>query len=169
MNVRAAVDADLEPVLVIADQHRRRHAAYQPQFWNPARDAVARQRSFFELLLTDSATLFAVAVTPDQVRGFVIARVAPAPPVYDPGGATCLIDDFAVDDPEFWPEVGPELLAVARRWATERGASQLVVVTAEADAPKRAVLHTAGLSAASEWWVAPLLLPHPDVSSDVAR
>ena len=151
--VRAAVAADLEPILVIADQRRRQYAAYQPRFWNPAADAVSRQRSFFESLVDDSETLFAVADAANRVRGFVIAKVAPAPPVYDPGGATCLIDDFTVDDSESWPEVGPGLLAFARSWATQRGAVQLVVVTAGADDPKRVALIEAGLVLASEWWV----------------
>jgi GNAT superfamily N-acetyltransferase len=153
VTVRAAIATDLEPVLVIAERRRRQYGAYQPHFWNPAPDAVTRQREFFGSLITDSAWLFAVAVTPGQVLGFVIARVVPAPPVYDPGGATCLIDDFTVDEPESWSEVGPQLLTFAQRWASERGAAQVVVVTAAADDPKRAMLNTAGLSLASEWWV----------------
>ena len=31
------------------------------------------------------------------VRGFVIARIMNAPPVYDPGGKTALVDDFCVE------------------------------------------------------------------------
>jgi GNAT superfamily N-acetyltransferase len=156
VTVRAAIATDLEPVLVIAERRRRQYAGYQPKFWNPAPEAVARQRTFFKALITDSTTLFAVAVTPHQVQGFVIARVAPAPPVYNPGGATCLIDDFTVDESQSWSEVGPQLLTLARQWASKRGAAQLVVVTAAADDPKRAVLNTAGLSPASKWWVGPI-------------
>ncbi len=156
MTVRAAVIADLEPVLAIADRRRRQYAAYQPQFWNPAPDAVAKQRAFFESLIADSAALFAVAVSADRVRGFVIGRVVPEPPVYDPGGPTCLIDDFAIDDPESWACTGARLLTFAQHWASERGAAQLVVVTASADEAKRAALKSAGLTPASEWWVGPV-------------
>ncbi len=153
--VRAALVADLEPILVIADRRRHQYAVYQPQFWNPAVDAVSKQRPFFASLIDDPEKLFAVAVSMDGVRGFLIATIAPAPPVYDPGGATCLIDDFTVDEPKSWPQVGGELLAFARSWATERSAVQMVVVTAGADDPKRTVLNAAGLSLASEWWVGP--------------
>lgn len=156
VTVRPAVTTDLEPVLLIAERRRREYASYQPQFWNPVPDAVTRQRSFFTSLLTDPATLFVIAATTDHVQGFLIARVAPAPPVYNPGGPTCLIDDFTVAESESWFEIGPQLLTFARRWATERGAAQLVVVTAAADDPKRAVLNTAGLGLASEWWVGPI-------------
>lgn len=47
-----------------------------------------------------------------------------------------------------WTSVG--------RAALERGAAQIVVVTARLDEAKRAVLAGSGLSVASEWWVRPL-------------
>lgn len=151
--VRAVEIADLEAVLDIADRRRQQYAKYQPQFWNPAADALDKQRVFFATLVEDSETLFDVAVTADHLDGFIIARVAPAPPVYNPGGATCLVDDFTVDDPESWPVAGPLLLARVRAWAADRGAVQLVVVTAAGDKPKLATLSTAHLGLTSEWWV----------------
>lgn len=153
MDVRAAEVSDLEPVLLIADRRRREYAEYQPRLWNPDPDAVAKQRTYFAELLDDPETLFAVATTPEGVQGFVIARLVPAPPVYNPGGPTCLVDDFTVDNPASWSDAGPLLLAAVRSWAGRRGAVQLVVVTAGADDAKRAVLDRADLSLASEWWV----------------
>ncbi len=44
VTVRAARPTDLEAVLVVAERRRRQYAGYQPQFWNPAADAVTRQR-----------------------------------------------------------------------------------------------------------------------------
>lgn len=82
--------------------------------------------------------------------------IVAAPPVYDPGGPTCLIDDFAVAVPEQWPTVGVDLLGALRRTARERGAAQVVVVCGHLDGPKRTALEHSGLSIASEWWVAPL-------------
>jgi hypothetical protein len=151
--VRVADVADLEKILVIADRRRRQYASYQPQFWNPAPDALDKQRAYFGSLLDDPETLFAVSISADQVDGFIIARLVPAPPVYDPGGATCLVDDFTVNDTDSWPAAGPLLLAMVRSWAAVRGAVQLVVVTAGSDEPKRAVLRTVDLSVGSEWWV----------------
>jgi hypothetical protein len=58
-------------------------------------------------LRRDKDTLFAVAEVADRVQGFVIARLVPSPPVYEPGGTTCLVDDFTVADVQMWPEVGP--------------------------------------------------------------
>lgn len=104
-------------------------------------------------LRRDKDTLFAVAGVADRVQGFVIARLVPSPPVYEPGGTTCLVDDFTVADVQMWPEVGPLLLDRARASAADHGAAQLVVVTAGRDDAKRAVLHAGDLTAASEWWV----------------
>lgn len=153
MMVRDAVTADLERVLVIADERRRQYETYQAQFWHPSVDAVDRQRAYFGGLLADQEVLFVVAEVDDRVRGFLIARVVASPPVYDPGGGTCLVDDFTVAEGQAWPDLGPLLLERARRWAAEHAAAQLVVVTAARDGAKRAVLSVADLSVASEWWV----------------
>jgi GNAT superfamily N-acetyltransferase len=122
---------DLKQVLAIADRRRHQCATYQPQFWNPGPDAANKQRDFFTSRVDDPQKLFAVAVT-DLVQGFVIAAIGPTPPVYDPGGLTCLIDDFTVDAPDSWLQIGPRLLPTVRSWADDRGAVQLVVVTAGA-------------------------------------
>lgn len=77
----------------------------------------------------------------------------PAPPVYDPGGLTGQIDDFAVV-PGRWPTTGARLLQAALDVAAGRGAVQVVVVTAHLDEPKRRMLGAAGLQLTSEWWLA---------------
>ena len=65
-------------------------------------------------------------------------------------------DAVAVADPTEWPTVGPLLLDAVRTWGFERGATQLIVVVAHLDQPKRSFLRTAQLDIASEWWVAPI-------------
>ena len=50
-----------------------------------------------------------------------IAAIIGAPPVYDPGGLTCMIDDFCVADPVGWATVGRALLAEAGQQARARG------------------------------------------------
>jgi len=135
---------------------RQEYAGYQPQFWRPATDAVDRQRAFFASLIDEDDTFVVVAREGVNVHGFAVARTVVAPPVYDPGGLTCAVDDFAVADPTEWPTVGPLLLDAVRAWGFERGATQLVVVVAHLDQPKRAFLKTAQLDIASEWWVAPI-------------
>lgn len=91
-----------------------------------------------------------------DVDGFVIITAVSAPPVYDPGGLSSLIDDFVVSSPDKWVTAGAALLDAATAWAREQGAVQVVVVAGPHDRPKRAVLRDAGLYVASEWFTAPL-------------
>lgn len=90
------------------------------------------------------------------MAGFAIGRLVPAPSVYDPGGVTCFVDDFAVADPTDWLTVGVDLLHAVCRTAQEQGAAQIVVVAGQLDEAKRAALAVGGLSVASEWWVGEL-------------
>lgn len=83
----------------------------------------------------------------------MLAQLVPAPPVYDPGGLTCSIDDFAVADPDLWASVGVDLLREVQRAAGQRGAAQVVVVCGHQDHAKRAALDNCALTIASEWWV----------------
>jgi hypothetical protein len=154
LGVRRASLADLDGLLGIASARRTAYAAYQPTFWRPAPDAIDRQRAYFTSILDDDQTLVLTATENDAgLRGFAIGRLVPAPPVYDPGGVSCVVDDFAVADPDEWLTVGPLLLDALRSWASSRVAAQMIVVTAHLDEPKRAALQSHGLTLASEWWV----------------
>ena len=154
--VRPAQTADLDELVELARRRRAQYERYQPRFWRPAANAVARQSDFFRALLADEEVAVVVATEGPRLAGFAIARVTAAPPVYDPGGLTCLVDDFTVDTEADWPKAGPLLVAELQAWAATRGAVQLVVVTAHLDESKRAVLREAGLSLASEWWTGPV-------------
>lgn len=143
-------------MLKLADGRRRQYATYQPVFWRPALEATARQRLHFAALIDDDTAITVVAATARSLVGFATGAVVPAPPVYEPGGPTCVVDDFAVGDPELWPTVGVALLRTVRRTARERGAVQLVVVCGHLDQAKRSALEASGLTIASEWWVSPL-------------
>jgi hypothetical protein len=159
VQVDRACRGDLDQLLDIAAARRQDYVKYQPQFWRAAADAVDRQRDFFDSLLDDAETLLVVVREGSSVRGFAVGRLVAPPPVYDPGGPSCLVDDFAVADPADWPSVGPPLLDAIRDWASDRGAAQLVVVTAVRDGLKREQLEAAQLIPASEWWVGPLRHP----------
>jgi GNAT superfamily N-acetyltransferase len=152
--VRAAVAADVEGLVQLAARRREQYHQYQPRFWQPADDASEMQRRFFHALIDDEAV--AVLVVPGgagDLQGFAVARTVDAPPVYDPRGPTCLVDDFTVSDDAEWPRTGALLLEAVSRWAGCRGATQLVVVTAHLDEAKRRLLRRSELSLASEWWV----------------
>jgi GNAT superfamily N-acetyltransferase len=86
------------------------------------------------------------------VRDFIIAILIEAPPVYAPGGKTCLIDDFAVTESD-WDKAGRALMDEAHEVARAAGAIQAVVVCGHLDEAKRAFLDSQGLSIASEWFV----------------
>jgi hypothetical protein len=154
--IRAAEAQDLDALLELSEVRRRQYATYQPVFWRPAPDAVAQQRPYLAGLLGEQDVLARVAVEHTVVVGFAIGRLMLAPPVYDPGGPTCLIDDFTVVNPDSWPTVGLDLLRAVSDAARERGAVQVVVITPIQDTAKRAALEAGGLGIASEWWTRPL-------------
>jgi len=140
----------------VADRKRRQYAAYQPVFWRLAPSARAHHQEYLARLVDDHDVLSLVATLDGQVHGFVIGRLVPAPPVYDPGGPSLYVDDFVVSRDGEWPNVGAALLRSVRRLGAARGAAQVVVVSGALDSAKRRLLADADLEVASEWWVAPV-------------
>jgi GNAT superfamily N-acetyltransferase len=137
----------------LSEQKRREYQAYQPRFWRKAADSREKQLPFFERLIENDRVIALVHELSGSIDGFVIASLMDAPPVYDPGGMTCLIDDFVVAAAGNWTTVGEALLAAANQEAKARGAVQTVVVCGHRDGPKRAMLAEGGFSIASEWYV----------------
>lgn len=152
MEVRAAAPADVDALVALSAAKRAAYARLQPTFWRPARGADDAQRAWFRALVTRPDTLVLVATEHGTVRGFVIGKVHPAPPVYDPGGLTVTVDDFCVEA-DAWPAVGGRLLGELRERAAARGAVQVVVVCGAHDREKTALMLAAGLSPASTWYV----------------
>ncbi len=129
--VRTATPQDLEAILDLQDAQRSAYAEYQPVFWNPAPDARDRQRPYLGGQLTDPDVIVLVSTTGiDTVVGFAIGVITAAPPVYAPGGLTCLVDDFTLGPAADWATDGVDLLIAVRLKAAGRGAVQVVVVTA---------------------------------------
>ena len=125
-------------------------------FWRKAPDASPKQEQYLQTLLMDPNVIVLVAQGQEHLRGFIFGALTTAPPVYNPGGPVCIVDDFAVAPPEEWRTVGAGLLAAVEREAQARGAVLVVVVCAQCDVVKRALLRDAGLSVVSEWYVQPL-------------
>jgi GNAT superfamily N-acetyltransferase len=151
--IRQATAEDVPRMVALSDQRRTAYQQYQPTFWRKAADANEKQRAFFEALLERADYLALVYEGDDEIDGFVIAGFIAAPPVYDPAGATCLIDDFAVSHTRLWATAGRALLDAASAWARENGAAQMVVITGHHDKLKRKMLADRPYSIASEWWV----------------
>jgi len=151
--VRAAQAADVPAMADLAERRRVEYQRFQPTFWRKAADSRARQLPYFERLVGSEDHIALVYERAGAIAGFILGALIPAPPVYDPGGPTCLVDDFTVAAAESWELVGSAPLRAARQEARRRGAVQLVVVCAHLDRPKRAMLRSSGFSIASEWYV----------------
>jgi GNAT superfamily N-acetyltransferase len=152
-SIRVARPADLPRMVVLSEQKRRQYQSYQPIFWRKAADSREKQLPHFERQLSSDRVFALVHEQDGAIDGFLIATLVEAPPVYDPGGLTCVIDDFVVAEAQDWQSVGGALLAEANRQAKSRGAVQTVVVCGHQDQPKRRMLAAGGFSIASEWYV----------------
>lgn len=152
--IRAARGDDVGACVALLEAERVRRRFWQPIFWRPSPHAAAISRTYFINLRQRPDTLFLVAEQAGEVVGFLIGRPAPAPPVYDPGGATFLIDDFCVARPARWRDVGRSLLANARMRLGARGAAQIVIVCPDRDGDKKQMLRQAAFTIASTWWTA---------------
>lgn len=151
--VRQAEALDIASILDLAEQRRNEYARYQPRFWNPAADARLTQSRYFTQLLETPEVMTGVYEQDSRIVGFIIARLVPAPPVYNPGGLTCLIDDFCCASADAWSTVGVPLLEHVYAEARQRGAAQAVIVCGHLDQPKRQILFSSGATIASEWFV----------------
>jgi len=157
MGARVASASDVERMVELAEEKRREYEPHAPVFHRPAANASDLHRPWLSQLVDDPEVgTFVHEDAKGDVDGFVVITTVPAPPVYDPGGLSSLIDDFAVSPSDRWTTAGVALLAEATAWAREHGAVQVVVVSGPHDHPKRTALHDAGLYLASEWFTQPL-------------
>jgi GNAT superfamily N-acetyltransferase len=137
----------------LSEQKRLQYQSYQPTFWRKAADSREKQLPHLERQLSSDRAIALVHEQDGAIDGFLIATLIEAPPVYDPGGLTCVIDDFVVAEARDWQSTGTALLAEANRQAGSRGGVQTVVVCGHQDQPKRRMLAASGFSIASEWYV----------------
>jgi hypothetical protein len=156
LSIRPAGPGDIPGMVELSALKRSAYEKHQPVFWRRAPDADARQGAFFEAQVRNDRVLCMVAEDPEGLQGFLIAAFVPAPPVYDPGGPTCLIDDFCVRTPSLWGTVGSALLARIREAAKGLQAAQLVVMCGHADVEKNRFLAEEGFGTATEIKVKPL-------------
>jgi len=152
MIVRRAVEDDVPQMVELAEERRRQYQTYQPRFWRPSPNARSAQAAFFKTLIYNINAIVLVSEDESAFRGFAVANLIEAPPIYAPGGRTCMIDDFAVTQND-WNEAGRALLDEVYSLARAAGAVQGVVVRGHLDEAKRGFLCREGLSIASEWFV----------------
>jgi GNAT superfamily N-acetyltransferase len=153
LKIRQAASSDVQAMVQLATTKREQYRTHAPTFHRPATNATEVQVSWFgELIEDDNVATFEHEDDAGAVDRFIVANLVPAPAVYDPGGLTCLVDDFMVADASQWGTLGRDLLHSAQQWAEPRGAVQMVVVCGPHDQPKRGLLLGFGLSVVSEWF-----------------
>ena len=156
MDIRPATVLDVSRIVELSELKRTEYAAYGPVFWRIAERAAEKQAPFFKAQLERENTIVLVAAGAERVEGFVIGSIVAAPPVYDPGGMVCMVDDFTVSSPGLWQSVGQALLAAVTAQAKAHGAVLSGVVCGHLDEPMRSMLVRAGSAIASEWYVGPI-------------
>jgi len=152
--IRAACEDDIGACVDLVQAERQRRRFWQPIFWRPAPHAASISRTHFTNLRRRPDIVFMVAEQAGEIMGFLIGQPAPAPPVFAPGGATFLIDDFCVSQGTHWRDIGRALLDNARTRLRARGAAQIVIVCPDRDRDKKQMLRHAAFTVASTWWTA---------------
>ncbi|MFY7954156.1 MAG: GNAT family N-acetyltransferase [Armatimonadaceae bacterium] len=156
MKLRAPVSSDIPAMVAIAETKRVEQEGFSPVFWRKAPDSSSRHENFLATLLGSPDVIALAAFEGDRLLGFAVAALTMPPPVYQPGGSVCVVDDFAVGDAGDWPTIGRALLDAVAREAKVRGAVLMVVVCPQRDAGKRQMLAESAYDVASEWHVRPL-------------
>jgi len=149
--IRTAEADDVLGMVQLSERKRREYERVRPQFWRMGVDSRTVQKAYFESIIASTLKICLVHEDGGRIDGFLVADLRPPPPVYDPGGLICVIDDFAVAQPELWNGIGRNLLTEVMALARERGAVQAVVVCGHHDEPKRRMLEATGFPLVSEW------------------
>jgi hypothetical protein len=128
--IRKAVADDIAAMVALSDRDRTHREKVDPEFFRKNAAGAEFQAYFFKNQLESDRIIAEVDEHAGQLRGFVIATIMQAPPVYDPGGLTVLIDDFTVADENEWNSVGVALLEHVKTEGKARGAVGLVTICA---------------------------------------
>lgn len=151
--IRNAQVSDVPALVELSEQKRTQYQQYQPVFWRKAEDSRQKQQAYFTHLLSKERTFVIVAERDGAISGFIIAGLVAAPPVYDPQGLVCSIDDYCLASEQEWEGLGRLLLESVMDEVRRQGAVLSVVVCGHLDQPKREMLAHAGFTIASEWYV----------------
>jgi len=137
VRVRPAELADLDRMADLAAEKRVAQAAWEPDFWRVAERARELHPLYLRFLLTQPDVIARVSLSAGgEVDGFAIARC----------GEACVIDDFNLARPELWSSAGRALLDDVLTGVRAHASRDLVIVCAERDLEKAAMLRTAGLA-----------------------
>jgi len=153
--VRTSQLSDIDAMVLLSKAKRLAYEKAQPQFWRYAGEEgdKVQEKWFKELLGDKNYVMFTAENDTQEILGFVIGKLMPAPEVYNPGGLTVMIDDFCVKSENLWQSVGTRLIEEIKAAAKNKGATQTLVVCGAHDHPKRKFLSEQNLQVASEWFV----------------
>jgi predicted acetyltransferase len=153
--VRPTKSSDTSTMAYLSKTKRLAYEKAQPQFWRYAGEEAnnVQEKWFRELLEDKNHLMFSAESDSQEIIGFIIGKLMPAPEVYNPGGLTLIIDDFFVKSEILWQSVGAGLIEKIKAAAVSKGAAQILVVCGAHDNPKHKFLNEQNLSIASEWFV----------------
>lgn len=153
--IRPSTSADIDQLVSLSKMKRLAYEKAQPQFWRYAGpNAEKSQAAWFKTLLSQQDYMILSAIdSNNEIIGFIIGKVIPAPDVYNPGGLTLMIDDFCVKEENLWPSVGKQLIETIKQQALKKGVAQILVVCGAHDTLKKQFLMSQDLRIASEWFV----------------
>ncbi len=103
--IRKAESGDVAAIVALSERDRTMREKIDPEFFRKRAGGAEIQAHFFQNQLLSDRVIALVDMDGDRLAGFAIATITQAPPVYDPGGLTVLIDDFTVDNPSEWGSV----------------------------------------------------------------
>jgi hypothetical protein len=151
--IRQAQPFDILRIVELIEQRRVQYQEYQPKFWRKAKDSSDAERAYLESIIDSPPAIVLVHEQDGAIDGVIIGMLEHLPPVYDPGGPVCIVDDFVVSSPDLWTAAGVSLLNALSREARERGAVHLTIGCGHLDRLKRTMLAVHGYAIASEWYV----------------
>ena len=153
MTIRHASAADVPQIVALLHRKRQQYQHYSPIFWRMADRPADAQEPYIRRLVENADVTALVNDDNGHITGALIATYIDAPPVYDPGGKVCMIDDYAVEPPGQWADVGVQLLETCREHAKAKGCALQLIVCGQKDVPKSTMLKSTGAEVASEWYV----------------
>ncbi len=152
--IRKATLEDVPEIARLSALKRKQYEQYQPVFHKEAEGALDKQVLFLkDNISKDHLIALVNEEAGKKINGFIIGALVNAPPVYNPGGKVCLVDDFMVEDPSLWTTMGVSLLNRVIELGKEKGAVLVNVVCGPMDKSKREMLAKFGFDMATEWHV----------------
>ena len=150
--IEKPTQTDIAQMVVLSAKKRAEYEIAQPIFWKKA-EANDIQEKWFSEHLTQPMVFSFVAKTSSQIIGFIIGQNIKAPAVYQPGGLTCIVDDFCVSTATAWDTVGSALINKLLSLSQTNGAVQILVVAGQHDLPKNNFLKNQNFAVVSEWFL----------------